>query len=1028
MPFQPFSLQRWIRGATLVSEPDQIPDDALRIASNVRLDRTLGAIEVRPGWTAQTLSAVFGSIVYLSRLFTSVAAYGYVHAASTLYRLNSSWGNATNIATPGNQVVSDANSPDGSGNLLKYFVNGTLAIKDTGTVVTQIGIAPPSAPPLASSLAPDLTTLIGLSLTDTAPNWTGTNLASGPSDDFQFVQAPVSSVTFSIAASTPGNIAIFNSPLTAGPVNLDTLPGGDNLVKQDDYIHLWVRIDFPERLTFFQLDIDCDGSTTGVGDAFRRNYYSIRLGALVTFAQGSNQWTKLEIRKSKFARYGTDTSRSWVNARAFRIGFLTNTQGTVNIWVNDFKLRGGVGMEGDIEYTVCYRSNVTFARGNPPKNAAGVPQYTTKLVTNRQRINLQVSNVREGGENHPGDSQIDRMMIWRRGGSFVSAVHVATIPDTHESPYLDNTSDETLILDAKNLELDNDMPPTGTTRILFGPSATGHFFMIVDGYRLYISKPYERLENRVENWPAASFALIGDGSARAVAGIASSTQIRVWTTERSYNVVGVGTTDDTFLPVALDGSRGCVGQFAVCEGDSTLFFIAQDGIYADRGGHQIKLTAAIDPFFQGLTVSGQAGWNTALMSLARLGFLHEPTGSALIMLYADSSSTILNSFLVLKPAGGAVTLTQPFSIYQTALATECFFGTSALTSLQSLYLDNINRELLAGAANGHVYRIENPTAYSDAGTAITWHARTKSLNQGQPFERKQYASVLAEGNTSGQSLALAAYYNRADFSETLSSTWSSSAENGQVSFRTIDETALRYNIALDIVGSTTDRVAITGFVIHAFPHPELQLIHDTNEFMFQTIHELRKVPLDLNTPSPITMVTYLNGTPSHTQIIAATSGRQRVDVEYPLGLRSKLFRIRWVSSAGAELWEASAWLRPEPEDVLLWDSDEVYFELVQQLKLFTFDIDAPANVIVNLYIDGILKDTRPIIATSGRTGVRHVLPAGLVGKEFRTNLVSLTRFQIWDLNGWFKPLGGAVGYQPVAMTKRQLAQVIQKLI
>ena len=127
--------------------------------------------------------------------------------------------------------------------------------------------------------------------------------------------------------------------------------------------------------------------------------------------------------------------------------------------------------------------------------------------------------------------------------------------------------------------------------------------------------------------------------------------------------------------------------------------------YVDSGGRQAKLTNAIDPFFQGLTVSGHTGWNTAQaqMTLTRLAFLHEPTGSVLIMLYCEAGSSTLNRFLVLKPN------------LQNGQLTECFFGTSALTSLQSLYLASINRELLAGGANGNIYRIKDPSTYSDAG-------------------------------------------------------------------------------------------------------------------------------------------------------------------------------------------------------------------------------------------------------------------------------------------------------------------------
>src|SRR6185295_2255360 len=76
------------------------------------------------------------------------------------------------------------------------------------------------------------------------------------------------SLTFTIAASTFGSVAIF----LGSPLNLDTLTGGDNDVKGDDYIHFWVRADHPERLTFVQIDVDVDALSTSVADSFRHNY------------------------------------------------------------------------------------------------------------------------------------------------------------------------------------------------------------------------------------------------------------------------------------------------------------------------------------------------------------------------------------------------------------------------------------------------------------------------------------------------------------------------------------------------------------------------------------------------------------------------------------------------------------------------------------------------------------------------------------------------------------------------------------
>lgn len=1009
MPFQPFQIARWTRGATLIGEPDAIPDDALRRATNVRLDRTLGAIEVRPGWAIRTAGAFVSPVIYLSRLVASVATYSYAQFGTTLQRLSASWTAPTTVNTAtGVQTLSDANSPDGNGNLLKYFVNGTIAIKDSGAVTTTMGILPPMAQAISAELAADLFTQIDQM--DISVFWTGTNLLGGITDDFTFFQEAPSSLSFSIAASTFGSIT-FN---TGGGINLDTLIDGDNLVKDDDYIHFWIRCDRPERVTFLQVDIDVDSATTGIGNAFRRNYYHIRLGALTTLDQGINSWTQVQIRKSKFTRYGTDTTRNWLNANVFRIGFLTNTLGTVVFNTDDFKLRGGVGIEGDIEYSVCYRNSTTMARGNPPLDADRVILGTTKLTTNRQRINITTTNVREGGANHPGDAQIDRLMIWRKGGSFTNYVLVDEIADTATSPFLDNFSDATLVLTNQLLETDNDVPPMGTTRVLFGPGGQGHLFMLVDGYRLYFSKGYERLENRAENWGYRNFAIIGDGSARGVAGIATASQIRVWTTARTYNVVGIGT--DTFLPVPIDGSRGAVSQLAITEGQGVLFFVSQDGIYADINGRQIKLTGAIDPFFEGRTVDGQAGWNTAQMALVELDFLNEATGSALVMLYAEAGSSGLNRFLVLKPN------------LQNGQVTECFFGTSALTSLRSLFFDSLNRELLAGATDGHVYRIEDPGTYNDAGTAIAITARTKSYDNGQPFQRKAYSSILVEGNTTSQNATITASYDRNATTEILTTAWASSAENAQVSFRTVDETARRYNISLELSGSFSSRVAFIGASIHTFVRPDLRLIHDTHEITFPTIHEIRKVSLDVDAPAAITMITYLDGVIANTQSIVATLGRQRIDVELPLTLRSKNFRVRWTSQAAFELWDVVGWFRPEPEDVFVWDSDEVYFEIPQQTKLFTLDLDAPANVTAVLFVDGVNFDTRIILATTARQAVRHRLPSGIRGREFRLNLTSASRLQVWDMLGWFKPLGGNAGWQRQPMTKRQESLVSRSLV
>ena len=874
MAFLPFSVQNWRRGSVLVSSSDMIPDDALRRAVNVRLDRELGIITARPGWRERTSAAFALAVIYLSRLYAA-ATYSYAQFGTTLQRLNTSWAAPATInASTGSQALSDANIPDGDGTLHKYFVNGTIAIKDDGTTATTIGIAAPTAAPTSAALAPDLTTEIDQM--DNAALWTGASLAVGPTDssagDFIFIEPP-SAVTFQIAASTFGSIARFQ----AGVIDLDILTGGDALVKNDDYIHLWVRCDRPERVTFVQVDIDVDSATTGVADSFRNNYYHIRLGALVELDQGNGSWTQLQIRKARFVRFGTDTTRTWAHARGFRVGFLTNALGTVTFHVDDWKLRGGVGIEGDIEYTVCYRNSGTFARGNPPLNADRVIRATAKITTNRQRINLTTTNVREGGANHPGDAQIDRLMVWRKGSAFLNYVLVATINDTTASPFLDNFSDATLALTNQLLETDNDVPPTGTTRVLFGPGAQGHLFMIVDGYRLYFSKGYERLENRAENWGFRNFAIVGDGSARAVAGIATATQVRVWTTERTYQIVGVGT--DTFLPVPIEGSRGAVGQFAITEGQGVLFFVSQDGIYADAGGRQVKLTGAIDPFFEGRTIDGQVGWNTAQTSLVRLGFLNEATGAVLVMLYAEPGSSSLNRFLALK--SGA----------QNGQPTEAFFGTSALTDIRALFFDSINRELLAGGSNGRVYRIEDPATYSDAGTAIAVTARTKSYDIGQPQRGKHIAHALAEGQTTSQNLTFRAYYDRNATTELLSYTVNTSTETEIEILQTASPTTRRRDIALELTGSVSSRIAITRLGFFYEPQPEEQEFLDSGVISFDFVQQLKRFEIDIDLLANSTLTVYAERTPVFQGQLLTVTGRQNRPFPLPPGLRGRVWRV-----------------------------------------------------------------------------------------------------------------------------------------
>lgn len=881
MPFQSASFNRFTRGSVLAGLPDDVPPDAMRYGLNVRTDSTLARVTHRPGMSVLTGAAAAAALPFVWKLYGSSVDYSFYQSASTLYRLTDAWATPSAIATPGTQVVSAANATDGVGDAQwALLVNGTIASKDNGASTLTLGIAPPTAAPSATALASDLSTTINLM--NSAAQWTGVGLASGPTDEATILQEGAGSVLFTIAASTLGSITRSHG----STLDLDTLSGGDATVKADDYIHLWVRVDRPERLEYMQLDFDLDGTS------FAANYYSARIPIVSRFNLGRDQWSKIQVRKSEFQRFGSSAD-DWGDVEGYRISFLTNALGTATIYVDDLKLRGGCGIEGDMEYTVCYRNSSTGGRGNPPKDADRVVLFTTKLLVDRQRVTVTLSNVAQGGANHPGDTQIDQMMLWRRGGAFENPQHVANFVDTTTS-YTDSIADATLVLNPKVLETDNDVPPTGTSRIIFGPDAQGHYFMLVDGIRLYFSKPYEDLECRFDNWPYEQFALIGDGSQKAVGGIATDTEVAVGTESQSYQLIGSG--PETFLPVPVPNSREWVSRFGVTQGAGALYFLANDGIYVQRGGQQQKLTSTIDPFFGGLTVDGAfapMSTTTSARALSVLQFHPDPHGDALHLLYAASGSSTLNASLTLKrgPQGEL---------------TEAFFGSSALTTLRSLYLDTEDNQLLAGAANGNVYKIEDYSVSTDAGTAITVQYRSASVDLEAPQRRKKLATVSLEGSGAGHTVRV--YYNRAGSNETLG-TFSATAVGTPTHFTAADPQARWTDFALDVSGSGALLLARYSCTFALAPEPATYL--DSDILNFPVVMQLKLLEFELYAPSAnVTVSVYTGGTLRDTRLILASSQQRLVRHYVPSSLKGHTWRIILESSSQFEVWQAAAFFKP----------------------------------------------------------------------------------------------------------------------
>ncbi len=890
MPFQRFMAERFSGGSSLVTPPDLLPPTFWRRLVNSRLSRLVGTVSSRAGMTAQ--SGALGGFVYaLWTRFGVSSDNRYVHHGSTVSRLSNAWASATVLSSSaGVTPVSAANMVDGGGGVQTYFTSTDVGQKkDDGTTLTTWGIAPPTAAISAVALATDLSTTIdGM---NTAANWTVTaGLSAGPTDETNIKQEGTGSITITIAASTLGTIA----RSLGGTLNLDTLTNGDATVKADDYIHLWVRADRPDYVSYLQLDFDLD--TTTVANAFRTNYYSIRLSGLTWLNQGRDQWSKIQVPKSQFQRFGTSTSLDWADVECVRISALITTEGTCKLYFDDLKLRGGTDIVGSVRYALCYRNDTTKARGNPYLDSDEQVVYTTALDVDRQRVSLTTSNVIQGGANHPGDTQITHMRLYRSIDEG-DALQIDEIVDTTASPYVDDVSVASTLL-SRVLESDNNVPPTA--RRVFGPGNQNRLFALVGQNDLYCSKAWEPNENRAENWPSTFRTKIGDGSEYAYAGLVTDTTVLVWSDEQTYSVQGIGA--DTYLAVPIPNSRGVVGSLAVTEGDGMVFFVAPDGIYAQQSLRQERITESIAPFFQGLTVDGQAGWNTTPAALAQtvLVWQSHPVAPFVLMLYA---------------AGGESTPTHELYIGRnpaTGRYEHISFDVRGGSYLQSLYADPVNQQLFGGGADGLVYLVEDETATDDNGSGFAWEILSPSQTHGRP-DRGVYASQLfVEAQTNGQALTVEMAYNHYQITSAVSTTYSSTDATTSTSFALDAPETRREDVGVRFKATAlTNRVDLHRYGWDYELQPETITIWDSGVIDFGWQAVVAGLWYTIQAPAPVTVAIRMDQETPVTYTIPATGAIRQAGRFYcAAGLRGRAVRVTMTSTTMWRRYETYLKVKP----------------------------------------------------------------------------------------------------------------------
>lgn len=470
---QSFTLDLENKGLMISRPGDVLPPGFLTNYLNMTANKT-GFIESRRG-TSLVSSTNLGAAVHSQgRIIVAGAAYVYQGASTSLYRAFSS------IATgfSGNPLVMREGGPDLAITPHEIVFDSYQRMKDNGAVTTNFGIAGPMA--AASATAAAVTTKT-IDLFEYATNgaiqaaWVSTN-------------ATVTTTTTNPAQGTyAGNLAVVASTtgyiIRTVAIDLSFFSVAGDSTDQD-YIAIYLRADSPSYIDEIRIMADVDAATNDFAHNFYWKAITPNLGTLpgqgtqtaqqgvtvVTqdpslyvspldtpdplldtlppeqLATGVSQWLQIFVKKAEFTRVGT-SANNWANVAALKIQVKTNSGGTVNMGIDDFKMQSGDNLDAD-DYNWIYRYKSEVTGTTSPFSP--VPFTDTTITKTKATVTVR----------NPRDTQATHIELYRRGGDssiFAFSMDQAVAAWTGTTTLTDDTADSVLgdAADLTQVELAN---------------------------------------------------------------------------------------------------------------------------------------------------------------------------------------------------------------------------------------------------------------------------------------------------------------------------------------------------------------------------------------------------------------------------------------------------------------------------------------------------------------------------------------------------------------------------------------------
>lgn len=340
----------------------------------------------------------------------------------------------------------------------------------------------------------------------------------------------------------------------------------------------------------------------------------------------------------------------------------------------------GTGLTGDynVKYTYVRKEGTTVVSESNPSSAAAAA-----VTLANQSLSVTCTA--------PSDTQVTHIRVYRTlaGGSTYYVDQDLTLPTVTVDT---NTADASL---GTEVAINHDRPPLGT--VVAGPNYNGTCFILKDNLLYYC------LAKQPEYWPTTYYIEVSPPQFPCKTMVFFNGQPHVLTKNKIYQIQGTG--NNTFFPFEMESVTGAEGiNCALAVKGIGIFHIGSDGVYLYTSAGDINFTAKrFRPIFRGTTVNGIPGAGD-LSTAWIIQFKNQ-----IYIGYAGSGDTYPTNCLVFN-------LDNKKTSYYT-------WG----VEISAVWVDQQNDRLLGGDENGYVWVLEDSSATTDGGTAISWELESKDF-------------------------------------------------------------------------------------------------------------------------------------------------------------------------------------------------------------------------------------------------------------------------------------------------------------